>query len=67
MKQMLSFRTVLLAQTEICSAIPPIGIEEYTTSVTGFINECFDDVVPTVTISTYPKQKLWITGKICIE
>ncbi|KAK6307924.1 hypothetical protein J4Q44_G00211950 [Coregonus suidteri] len=25
------------------------GIEEYTTSVTGFINKCIDDVVPTVT------------------
>ena len=25
------------------------GIEEYTTSVTGFINKCIDDVVLTVT------------------
>ena len=30
------------------------GIEEYTTSVIGFINKCIDDVVPTVTIRTYP-------------
>ena len=29
-------------------------IEEYTTSVTGFINKCIDDVVPTVTVRTYP-------------
>ena len=28
------------------------GIEEYTTSVTGFINKCIDDVVPTVTVKT---------------
>ena len=28
------------------------SIEEYTTSVTGFINNCIDDVVPTVTIRT---------------
>jgi hypothetical protein len=28
------------------------GIEEYTTSVTGFINKCIDDVVPTVTVSS---------------
>ena len=28
------------------------GIEEYTTSVTGFINKCNDDVVPTVTVYT---------------
>ena len=27
-------------------------IEEYTTSVTGFINKCIDDVVPTVTVRT---------------
>ena len=37
------------------------GIEEYTTSVTGFINKCIDDVVPTVTVRTYPNQKSWIT------
>ena len=32
-------------------------IEEYTTSVIGFINKCIDDVVPTVTVCTYPNQK----------
>ena len=38
------------------------GIEEYTTSVIAFINKCIDDVVPTVTVRTYPNQKPWITG-----
>ena len=38
------------------------GIEEYTTSVTIIINKCIDDMVPTVTIRTYPNQKPWITG-----
>lgn len=38
------------------------GFEEDTTSVTGFINKCIDDVVPTVTVHTYPNQKPWITG-----
>ena len=33
------------------------GIEELTTSVTGFINKCIDDVIPTVTVHTYPNQK----------
>jgi hypothetical protein len=33
------------------------GIEEYTTSVTGFINKCVDDIIPTSTVSTYPNQK----------
>jgi hypothetical protein len=37
---------------------------EYTTSVTGFISKCIDDVVPTVTIHTYPNQKHWITDNI---
>jgi hypothetical protein len=33
------------------------GIEEYTTLVTGFINKCIEDVVPTVTVPIYPNQK----------
>ena len=43
------------------------GIEEYTTSVTGFINKCRDDIVPTVTVRTYPNKKPWITGKVHSE
>ena len=43
------------------------GIEEYTTSVTGFTNKCIDDVVPTLTVRTYPNQKAWIKGNICTE
>ena len=30
------------------------GIEEYTTSVIGFINKCIDAGVPTVTVLTSP-------------
>ena len=41
------------------------GIEEYTTSVIGFINKCI--VVPTVTVRTYPNQKPWIKGSIGTE
>ena len=43
------------------------GIEEYTTSVIGFINKWIEDVVPTLTAHTYPKQKPWITGNIRTE
>jgi hypothetical protein len=43
------------------------GIEEFTTSVTGFIKKCIDEVVPTVTVRTYPNQKPWITGNIHTE
>ena len=42
-------------------------IEEYTTSVIGFINKCIGDIVPTVTVRTYPNQKSWITGSIRTE
>ena len=57
MKQMLNYRTVLLSD----------GIEEYTTSVTGFINKCIEDIVPTVTVRTYHNQKPWITCNIHTE
>ena len=43
------------------------GIEEYTTSVIGFINKCINDVVHTVTVRTHPNQKPWITGNIRTE
>jgi hypothetical protein len=46
---------------------PSDGIEEYTTSVTGFINKYINDVVPTLNVGTYPNQKPWITGKIRTE
>ena len=42
-------------------------IEDYTTSVTGFVNKCIEDVVPTVTVHTYPNQKPWTAGKIHTE
>jgi hypothetical protein len=32
------------------------GIEEDTTSVTGFINKCIEDVIPTVTVRTNPTR-----------
>ena len=43
------------------------GIEEYTTSVISFINKYINDIFPTVTVRTYPNQKSWVTGNICIE
>ncbi|CDQ57170.1 unnamed protein product [Oncorhynchus mykiss] len=58
-KQMLNYRTVLLSQTGICSGSD--GIEEYTTSVTGFINKCIEDVVPTVTVPMKCFERLVMT------
>ena len=43
------------------------GIEEYTTPVTGFIDKCIKDVVPTVPVHIYPNQKPWIKGNIRTE
>ena len=42
------------------------NIDECTDTVTEFIRKCtcIGDVVPTVTIKTYPNQKLWIDGSI---
>ena len=42
-------------------------IEEYTNLVIGFINKYIDDVIPTVTVRSYPNQKPWITGNIRID
>jgi hypothetical protein len=39
-------------------------IDEYPEMVTEFIRKCIGDVVPTVTIQTYPNQKPWIDGSI---
>ena len=44
-----------------------MALKENTTSVTGFINKYIENVVPTVTVHTYPNQKPWITGSICTE
>ena len=33
------------------------GIEEYTTTVIGFINKCIANIIPTVTVRTFPNQK----------
>ena len=43
------------------------GIEKYTTSVNGFINKCIDDVILTVSVPAYHKQKPWTTGNIRTE
>jgi hypothetical protein len=35
-------------------------IDELTTSITGFIRKCIEDVVPTVRVRCFPNQKAWI-------
>jgi hypothetical protein len=58
MKLMLSYRTVSLAQTGKCSWDSSNNIEEFSTSVICFLNKCINDIVPTVTVLTYPNHKL---------
>ena len=36
------------------------NIDVYTDMVTEFIRKCMGDIVPTVTIKSYPNQKPWI-------
>ena len=62
MKQMLSLQDCFASTDWNMFRDSSDGIEEYTTSVIGFINKCIDDVVPTVTVRTYLNQKPWITG-----
>jgi hypothetical protein len=60
MTQMLRYSTVLLEDWNRFQDSSN-GIQEYTTSVTGFINKCID---PPVIVRTYHNQKPWITGNI---
>ena len=41
------------------------NIDVFTDTLTEFIRKCIGDVVPTVTIKTYPNQNPWIDGSIC--
>ena len=40
------------------------NIDIYADLVSEFIRKCIGDVVPTVTIKTYPNQKPWIDVSI---
>lgn len=41
-----------------------INLEEYASSVTGFISKCVDDVVPTRTITVRPNQRPWLNANV---
>ncbi|KAK3567736.1 hypothetical protein QTP86_024052, partial [Hemibagrus guttatus] len=42
-----------------------INLEEYTTSVTSYIDKCIDDVTVSKTITTRSNQKPWMTAEVC--
>ena len=62
MKQMLNYRTVFLAQTGICSGVPPMALRSTPHQSLASSISVIDDVIPTVTVRTYPNQKPRITG-----
>ena len=43
------------------------NIDEYADSVSEFISKFIGDVVPTLSIKTFPNQKPWIDGSICAK
>ena len=43
------------------------NINVYADSVSEFISKCIGDVVPAVTIKTFPNQKPWINGRIGVK
>ena len=62
---MLHYRTVLLPQTGLYFWIHPMALRN--TPPQSSASSISDDVVPTMTVHSYPNQKPWITANICIE
>ncbi|KAI3376013.1 hypothetical protein L3Q82_016545, partial [Scortum barcoo] len=42
-------------------------INTYTDAVIGYIGKCIDDIVPRITVRTFPNQKPWVNGEICAK
>ena len=64
MKRMLSYRTLLLAQTAICSGIHPMALRSIPPQSLASSISASTTSSTTVNIRTYPNQKPWITGNI---
>ncbi len=41
-----------------------MDLEEYTSSVLGFISKCADDVAITMTVTCFPNQKPWLNAEV---
>ena len=39
-------------------------INEYTDSITSYINKCTEDIVPKINVRTFPNQKPWINAEV---
>ncbi|KAI3355778.1 hypothetical protein L3Q82_004216 [Scortum barcoo] len=42
-------------------------INTYTDAVIGYIGKCIDDIVPRITVQTFPNQKPWVNGEVCAK
>ncbi|KAI3354592.1 hypothetical protein L3Q82_019091 [Scortum barcoo] len=49
--------------TEWC-VFKDTDINTYTDAVIGYIGKCIDDVVPRITVQTFPNQKPWVNGEV---
>ncbi|KAI3359191.1 hypothetical protein L3Q82_002720 [Scortum barcoo] len=49
--------------TEWC-VFKDTDINTYTDVVIGYIGKCIDDVVPRITVQTFPNQKPWVNGEV---
>ncbi|KAI3377806.1 hypothetical protein L3Q82_008949, partial [Scortum barcoo] len=49
--------------TEWC-VFKDTDINTYTDAVIGYIGKCIDDVVPRITVRTFPNQKPWVNGEV---
>ncbi|KAI3368571.1 hypothetical protein L3Q82_025395, partial [Scortum barcoo] len=49
--------------TEWC-VFKDTDINTYTDAVIGYIGKCIDDIVPRITVQTFPNQKPWVNGEV---
>ncbi|KAK1784517.1 hypothetical protein P4O66_023112 [Electrophorus voltai] len=57
-------QTTWITLKEAATDSDTVNLEEYTTSVTGYISKCIDDVTVSKTIITRPNQKPWMIAEL---
>ncbi|KAI3373371.1 hypothetical protein L3Q82_006667 [Scortum barcoo] len=58
-----ALRDCFISTTEWC-VFKDTDINTYTDAVIGYIGKCIDDVVPRITVRTFPNQKPWVNGEV---
>ncbi len=44
-----------------------INLEEFTSTMTSYINKCVDDVVFTKTVNSFSNHKTWMNGQFYVS